>query len=263
MGKRHMPNTFWICRRELASFFCSPIAYVILTAWTVLMGIFYSGSFLTYAAISMQLARNPQAAAQYNITPTSGILEPVFSSVTVILLFVAPLLTMRLFSEEKKQGTMELMLTFPLRNGQMFAGKYLSVLSIYLVMLAITLVYPLILSAFVRVEWGIVSAAYLGMLLTGMAFLSVGLLASSWTSNQIVAAMVAFMVLLATFLMDFLAASASAPVAAVLRHLSIGMHLRNFIRGIIDTRDIIYLLNINILCGFLALRSLEYYRWRG
>ena len=133
-----MHNTFYICRRELASFFFSPIAYVILAAWTVLMGFFYSGAFLSYASVSMQLARNPQAAAQYNITPTSAVLEPVFSSVTVILLFVAPLLTMRLFSEEKKQGTIELMLTFPLRNGQLFAGKYLAVLSIYLTMLAIT-----------------------------------------------------------------------------------------------------------------------------
>ena len=258
-----MHNTLWICRRELASFFFSPIAYVILAAWTVLMGIFYSGSFLAYAVVSMQLARNPQAAAQYNITPTSAVLEPVFSSVTVILLFVAPLLAMRLFSEEKKQGTMELMLTFPLRNGQIFAGKYLSILSIYLIMLVVTLAYPVILSAFVKVEWTIVSSAYLGMLLTGMAFLSVGLLASSWTSNQIVAAMIAFMVLLATFLMDFLASAASEPLSSVLRHLSLGMHLRNFLRGIIDTRDIIYLVNINILCGFLVLRSLEYYRWRG
>ena len=257
-----MLNAYWICRRELTSFFFSPIAYVILAAWTVLMGIFYSGAFLTYAAVSMQLARNPQAAAQYNITPTSSVLEPVFSSVTVILLFVAPLLTMRLFSEEKKQGTMELMLTFPLRSGQMFAGKYLSVLSVYLVMLAITLIYPIILGAFVKVEWGVIFSAYLGMLLTGAAFLSVGLLASSWTSNQIVAAMVAFMVLLATFLMDFLAASASATVAEILRHLSVGMHLRNFIRGVLDTRDIIYLVNINILCGFLVFRSLEYYRWK-
>ena len=169
-----MHNTFYICRRELTSFFFSPIAYVILAAWTVLMGFFYSGAFLSYAVVSMQLARNPQAAAQYNITPTSAVLEPVFSSVTVILLFVAPLLTMRLFSEEKKQGTIELMLTFPLRNGQLFAGKYLSVLFIYLIMLAITIVYPIILSAFVKVDWTIVSSAYLGMVLTGMAFLSVG-----------------------------------------------------------------------------------------
>ena len=258
-----MHNTFYICRRELTSFFFSPVAYVILAAWSVLMGIFYSGAFLSYAVVSMQLARNPQAAAQYNITPTSAVLEPVFSSVTVILLFVAPLLTMRLLSEEKKQGTIELMLTFPLRNGQMFAGKYLSVLSIYLIMLAITLVYPIILSTFVKVDWSIVSSAYLGMILAGMAFLSVGLLASSWTSNQIVAAMIAFMILLATFLMEALAIAASEPLSSILRHLSVGMHMRNFIRGIIDTRDIIYLININILCGFLVLRSLEYYRWRG
>jgi len=258
-----MRNVWLVCKRELASFFFSPIAYVVLAAWTFLMGIFFSGAFLNYALISLQIARNPQAAAQFNITPTSGILEPVFSSVSVVLLFVTPLLTMRLFSEEKKLGTIELLLTYPLRHGQLLAGKYISVLCLYLMMLALTLVYPVILSVFVSVEWPVVGSAYLGMLLMGSAFLSLGLLASSWTSNQIVAAMAAFMILLVSFILDFMAPSMGPALSAVFQHLAIGVHLRNFIRGLVDTRDVIYLLTINVLCLFLAMRSLEYYRWRG
>lgn len=258
-----MINIWFVGRRELASFFFSPIAYVVLAAWTLIMGVFFSGAFHNYALISMQMMRNPRAAEQLNLTPTSAILGPVFSSTTVILLFVVPLLTMRLFSEEKKQGTMELLLTYPLRDGEMLAGKFLSALMLYVLMLALTLVYPITVSAFVEVEWPVIASAYLGMFLLGSAFLSVGILASSLSSNQIVSAMVAFMVLLVSFVLDFLSASTGETLGAVLRYLSMGVHLRNFIQGIMDTRDIVFLVCVNILCLFLTMRSLEYYKWRG
>ncbi len=262
-GGAAMRNVGLIIRREMASYFFSPIAYVLLAGWTFMMGIFFSGSFLNYAAISLQIMRNPRAAAQLNLTPTSGVLEPVFSSVSIILLFVVPLLTMRLFSEEKKEGTIELLLTYPIRDGQVLAAKFLSALFMYLIMMAITLLYPLILAMFVEIEWGVVGSGYLGMILMGSAFLSLGVLASTLTSNQIIAAMLTFMILLVSFVLDFLAVSAGEIAGAVIRHLSIGNHLRNFIRGIIDTRDIVYLLNVTVLCLFLSLRSLEFYKWRG
>lgn len=258
-----MSNIWLVSRRELASFFYSPVAYVVLGAWSLIMGVFFSGAFTNYALLSMQIMRNPRAAEQLSFTPTSAILGPVFSSTTIVLLFVTPLLTMRLFSEEKKQGTMELLLTYPLRDGEMLIGKFLSALLMYLLMLVLTLIYPVIMSAFVEVEWPVIASGYLGMFLMGSAFLSVGLFASSLTSNQIVSAMVAFMVLLVSFILDFLSNSVGETLAAVLRHLSMGIHLRNFIQGIIDTRDVIYLVNVNILCLFLAMRSLEYYKWRG
>lgn len=254
-------NIWLICRRELAAYFFSPIAYVLLAGWAFMMGIFFSGAFLNFAAISMQLMRNPRAAARLNAT--AGVLEPVFSSVTIILLFLIPVLTMRLFSEEKKQGTIELLLTYPIRDGQVLAGKFVSALLMYLIMLAITLAYPVILSAYTEVDWAVVGSGYLGMFLMGSAFLAIGLFVSSLTSNQIVAAALAFMVLLVSFIMDFLSVSAGPVAGEVIRHLSIGSHLRNFIRGLVDTRDIIYLLNVNVLFIFLSMRSLEYYRWRG
>ena len=258
-----MYNIWLICRRELSSFFFSPIAYVIHAAWTLLLGVFYSGSFLNYAVISLQIMRNPQAAARLNLTPTSAILGPVFSSTTVILLFVIPLLTMRLFSEEKKQGTMELILTYPLRDIEVLLGKYLSAILLYVIMLALTFIYPAILAAFVAVDWSVVGASYLGLFLMGSAFMAVGVFASSLTSNQIVAAMIAFMVLLASFVLDFLSVSSGPFISGLLRHLSLGLHLRSFIQGVIDTRDIVFLVNVNVLCLFLAMRSLEYYKWRG
>lgn len=258
-----MNNVWLVSRRELASFFYSPIAYVVLGAWSLIMGVFFSGAFTNYALISLQVMRNPRAAEQLNLTPTSAILSPVFSSTTIVLLFVTPLLTMRLFSEEKKQGTMELLLTYPLRDGEMLIGKYLSAVMLYLLMLILTLIYPVILGAFVEVEWPVVASGYLGMFLMGSAFLSIGLFASSLTSNQIVSAMVAFMILLVSFILDFLSASVGEMLGAVLRHLSMGVHLTNFIQGIIDSRDVIYLVNVNIFCLFLSMRSLEYYKWRG
>lgn len=256
-----MRNVWFICRRELAAYFFSPVAYVLLAGWAFMMGIFFSGSFLNFASISMQLMRNPRALERLNAT--AGVIEPVFSSVTIILLFLVPILTMRLFSEEKKQGTIELLMTYPIRNGQVLAGKFLSVLFIYLIMLALTLFYPVILSAYTDVDWPVVGTGYLGMALMGSAFLSIGLFISSLTSNQIIAAAMAFMVLLVSFIMDFLSISAGPVAGEIIRHLSVGAHLRNFIRGLIDTRDIIYLLNVNILFIFLTMRSLEYYRWRG
>jgi ABC-2 type transport system permease protein len=264
-----MRNVWLICRRELGAFFFSPIAYVILVAWAGIMGFFYSQAFLNYAVASMQLMRNPQLAARYaeaGVTPTTFVLNGgVFGIIALILLFVSPLLTMRLFSEEKKEGTIELLLTYPMRDWEMLMGKYLSALLMYLIMLALTFVYPVLLSAFVEVEWSVVGAAYLGMFLMGSAFLSIGLLASSLTSNQIIAAIASFVILLLSFVMGIGAISQlmGPTVGAVMRHMSIGVHLASFTRGIIDTRDVVYLINVNILCLFLSMRSLEYYKWRG
>ena len=166
-------------------------------------------------------------------------------------------------SEEKKQGTMELILTYPLRDIEVLLGKYLSAILLYVIMLALTFIYPAILAAFVAVDWSVVGASYLGLFLMGSAFMAVGVFASSLTSNQIVAAMIAFMVLLASFVLDFLSVSSGPFISGLLRHLSLGLHLRSFIQGVIDTRDIVFLVNVNVLCLFLAMRSLEYYKWRG
>lgn len=259
-----MNSVLVVCKRELSSFFFSPIAYVVLGVWSLFMGGFFSSAFAQYGMISMQLSRNPQLAAQYNITPTSWILsQQVFASVSVTLLFITPLLTMKLFSEEKKQGTMEMLLTYPIKDTQILLGKFFSVVCIYLLMLSVLLIYPVLLSTFVRVEWSVIASSFLGIFLMGCSFLSVGLLASSWTSNQIIAAMSAFMILLLSFIVEFLSASAPAMISAVLRQMSIGLHLKNFVSGIIDTRDIVFFLSLIFVCLFLSLRSLESHRWRG
>ncbi len=258
-----MYNIRLIYRRELASLFFSPIAYVVMTAWALIMGFFFASAFTRYAALSMQLVRNIEAAQRLNITPTSAILEPVFSIVSVILLFITPLLTMRLFSEEKKEGTIELLLSYPIRDGEILAGKYLAILTMYLVMLGMTFVFPLIVWFFVDVDWGIIASGYLGMLLLGSAFLSLGVFASSITSNQIIAAMITFLILLLSFVLDFISVSVSPVGGAILRHLSLNIHSRNFIFGIIDTKDIVFFLTVNIFCLFLAMRSLELYKWKG
>jgi ABC-2 type transport system permease protein len=173
------------------------------------------------------------------------------------------MLTMRLFAEEKKSGTIELLLTYPERDGEVLLGKYLAALALFAVLLALTLVYPGLVSAFTRVEWGPVLTGYLGLLLTGATFLAVGVLVSSLTENQIVAGFGAFGILLAFWIVGWGAEWASGNLRAVLQYVSIPEHIDGFSRGVIDTKDVVYYLSAIGLALFLTLRSLDSKRWRG
>jgi ABC-2 type transport system permease protein len=176
-----------------------------------------------------------------------------------------PLVTMRLFAEERRSGTIELLLTYPVRDGAVLVGKYLAALTLYGTMIAATLAYPAIVLWVARanVEWGPLLTGYIGLLLMGGMFLAVGLLASSLTENQIVAAVVTFGVLLIFWIIGWTAEFATGTLGVVLTHLSILEHNDTFAKGVLDTKDIIYYLNFTFLALFLALRSLESRRWNG
>jgi ABC-2 type transport system permease protein len=209
----------------------------------------------------MQAAMNPQMGRDLNVT--DSVLRPLFANVSVILLLLMPLVTMRLFAEERRSGTIELLLTYPVRDGAVLAGKYLAALTMYGVMVVGTLAYPAMLVSFARVEWGPLLTGYLGLLLMGAMFLAVGLFASSLTENQVVAAIVTFGVLLMFWIIGWTAEFAGGPLGAVLTHLSILDHNDTFAKGVLDTKDIIYYVNFTVLALFLALRSLEARRWSG
>jgi ABC-2 type transport system permease protein len=181
----------------------------------------------------------------------------------VILLFIMPLLTMRLFAEEKRQGTIELLLTYPVRDLAAVLAKFAACLAVYVVMLGLTGVYPVLLVTFAQPEVGPILAGYLGLLLLGAAFISLGALASSLTENQIVAAAITFGVLLIFWVIGWSSQFAGSDVGWLLSHLSLLDHFDNFPKGIIDTKDVIFYLNFMVLCLFLTLRSLESHRWRG
>jgi ABC-2 type transport system permease protein len=174
-----------------------------------------------------------------------------------------PFITMRLLAEERQTGTIELLLTYPLRDWEVLLGKYLAVLGLYTLLLVLTLLYPLTLAYFARVEWGTVLSGYIGMFLMGSAFLAVGLFASSLTGSQIVAAAWTFGILLLLWVIGWGADSLGGTWGKVLQHLSTMEHNDNFAKGVLDTKDVLYYVNLTLLALFLAYRSLEVRRWKG
>lgn len=250
-----------IFKKEMRLYFTSPIAWVILTIFLFVAGYFFYAIFAFYTLASMQAAMNPAMARDLNVT--DSVLRPLFSNVSVILLLLMPLVTMRLFAEERRSGTIELLLTYPVRDGAVLVGKYLAALALYAVMLALTLTYPAMVVYFTRVEWGPLVTGYLGLVLLGATFLAVGIFASSLTENQIVAAITTFGVLLIFWVIGWSADYVGGAWGRVLSHLSLIEHFDSFAKGVLDTRDILYYVNFTVVALFLTLRSLEARRWKG
>jgi ABC-2 type transport system permease protein len=250
-----------IFKKEMRLYFTSPVAWVIITIFLFIAGYFFYSIFAFYTLASMQSAMNPQMARDLNVT--DSVLRPLFSNISVILLLLMPLITMRLFAEERRSGTIELLLTYPVRDGAVLLGKYLAALALYAIMLAFTLLYPAIVIYFAKVEWGPLLTGYLGLLLMGATFLAVGIFASSLTENQIVASITTFGVLLILWVVGWSAEYVGGAWGRVLSHLSILEHFETFARGVLDTKDVIFYVNATVLALFLALRSLETRRWKG
>jgi ABC-2 type transport system permease protein len=250
-----------IWKKEMRLYFGSPVAYVVFTFFLLIAGWFFSQIFLFYSDASMRAFMQPQMAQSLSIT--DNVMRPLFTNMSVVLLFLIPMLTMRLFAEEKRSGTIELLLTYPVRDGEVLLGKFLAGLSLFVILLLLTLLYPAIVASFARVEWGPILTGYVGLLLTGGTFLAVGVLMSSLTENQIVAGFGTFGVLLALWVIGWGAEWAGGNLRAVLQYLSIPDHMDGFGRGFIDTKDVVYFASAIAVALFLTLRSLESKRWRG
>jgi ABC-2 type transport system permease protein len=248
-------------KKEMRVYFTSPIAYAVFAVFTIVVGFFFFAVFNYYQLISQQAAMNPMAARDLSVT--EGVLRPLFQNISVIMLFMLPIVTMRLFAEEKRSGSIELLLTYPIRDGEVLLGKYLAALSVMIGMLALTLAYPAMVASAAQLEWGTLLTGYLGLILQGAAFIAIGIMISSLTENQIVAALATFGTLLMFWVVSWAAESAPMGLRQVLSHLSITEHFETFAKGVIDTKDLIYYLNLTIVSLFLTLRSLESKRWRG
>ncbi|GAG97388.1 unnamed protein product [marine sediment metagenome] len=235
-----MRNTTTIALREFKSYLASPMAYVVTGIFLVLTGFFFQSSPTTYSETSI-----------------NGFL--VWGS--ILLLLLASVLTMRLLAEERKMGTLELLLTAPVRDSEVILGKFLGSLGILTVMLVLTFYYPILLMWFGDPDMGPIATGYLGLFLLGCTSLAVGLFASSLTSNQIVAAVVAGGVLCALWFLGMAADLLPEAMGEVISYLSLYYHFPDFMKGVIDTRGIIYYLSITVLFLFLAMRSLESSRW--
>jgi ABC-2 type transport system permease protein len=191
------------------------------------------------------------------------LIGPVLMNATVILLFVFPLITMRTYAEEKRSGTIELLLTSPITDWQIILGKFFGALALYAVMLAVTLIHIAVLFWYGDPEWKPVATGYLGLLLMGACFISAGLLISSLTKNQIVAGMVTFAVFLLLWVINWIGQSFGPTGQAIVSHLSITEHLDDFARGIIDTKHLIYYASFIVFGLFLTAKSVDSERWRG
>jgi ABC-2 type transport system permease protein len=204
---------------------------------------------------------NPAMGRELNVT--DSVMRPLFSNLTVILLLLMPMVTMRLFAEERRSGTIELLLTYPVRDGAVLLGKFFAALTLYAVMLLLTLLYPAIVAYFVRVEWGVLLTGYVGLLLMGATFIAVGVCISSFFENQIMAGTVTFLVLLMFWVIGWSGDAAGGVWKTILSELSIIEHYDTFAKGIFDTKDVIYYVNFTLLALFVGLKSLEARRWKG
>jgi gliding motility-associated transport system permease protein len=257
-------DTFHIAGKELGAYFVSPIAYVVLTGFVVLTGWFFFNLLVQFnRMIGMyEMMQRPDIASQLNLNEM--VMLPLLYNMTIVLLLMIPLITMRLFSEEKKLKTDELLLTSPISIHSIVLGKYLASLFFLLLMLCLTALYPGILFKYGQPapELGPVVSGYLGLFLLGASFVAVGLFASSLTENQIVAAVVCFVTLLLFFVIGWPAETVGATSGKVLEYLSLIDHFAEFSKGLLDGQHVVYFLSFILFALFLTKRSIESTRWR-
>lgn len=236
--------------KELRTYFSSMLAYIVLSMFLLLSGYFFYTNLAFFVMMGgMDLPR--------------GLWQYQFHDLRQVLLFVIPFLTMRLFAEEKKLGTMELLWTYPIRDGAVMLGKYAACLTMVVVMLGLSIVHPLCVAWFYPVVPGPLIAGYLGVLLLAAAFAACGLWVSSLTDSQLVAGSVTLGLLLFFWILTWNQAAADPQVIAILTPLSLFDRFHTFARGAIDTRDVAFLLLFTVFFLSLTLFTLESRRWRG
>ena len=249
-----------IYRKELQYYFQSITAYVMIGLFLALSGYFFYSIFRYYNYLSYQAGRDPSLAATLNLI--EGVMRPLMGNVSVVLLFALPLLTMRLLAEEKKQGTFELLLTYPLGDAAVVMGKYLAALSVFALMLAGSLLYPLLLVIYSNPEPGPIVTSYIGLFLMGASFVAMGIFFSSITSNQIIAGAATFGVSLFFLIIGWAAPFVGSTFSKVLSQISILEHYDTFAKGIINLQDVTYYVFLTVFFLFMTLRSLESAHWR-
>jgi len=247
-----MRRTWGLYKKEVRSYFVTPLFYVVATVFLCLCGwFFYSDlNFFTQFGFGMDILSN--------------FFQLLFVDIaTKAMTFTVPLLTMRLFAEERKLGTIELLFTYPLRDSEIVAGKYLAAATIFLIMLAATLVYPVYLYTIQPFSTGVVTSGYSGLLLLGLVFIAVGLFVSSLTDSQVVAGVFSLFLVGALWLMSWNEGAGSERLMNVVKAFSTFDHFWNFSKGVIDSSDVLYYLLLVALFSILTLRVLESRRWRG
>ncbi len=256
-----MRNVLTIVNKELRAYFVSPIAYVVLTGFLLLGGWFFF-NLLSRFNLLLTIYTQLQQGAEDQLNLNDFVIAPLMHNLSIILVILVPMITMRAYAEEKKGGTYELLLTSPIRTGEIVLGKFLASFLFVCVMLGMTGVYPAVLIAFGNPEIGVIVAGYLGLLLLATSFVAVGLLASSFTENQIIAAVSGLVATLLLYIIGWPADTAGDVLGPILRYLSVTEHFAEMAKGLIDTKDLVYFASLILLSLFLTQRSVESLRWR-
>jgi len=256
-----MRNVLAIAHKELRAYFSSPIAYVVIGFFALVFGWMYASILNWFVGQGMQMGM--QFGGPQNLNINQQMIRPLLLNMTVVFLFLLPLVTMRTYAEEKRAGTIELLLTSPVTDLQIILGKFFGALSLYAAMLAITLVHFGLLFVFGNPEWRPLASAYLGLLLFGGCFIALGLFISSLTSNQIVAGAATFAVFLLLWVMDWIGSMFGPRAEEIFKYISMTGHLDDFVKGVVDTKHLVYYVTFIAFGLFLTARSVDTERWRG
>ena len=252
-----MRNIWTIAGKEIRSLFVSPIAYVVLTGFQLLGGWFFFNLMFRFNYLLTLYTGLQNSEGLQSLNLNEHVMAPLLHNLTIVLVIMIPIITMRAFAEEKRSGTYELLLTSPLKVTEIVLGKLFGSAAFIAVMILLTGIYPGILLLYGNPELGMIASGYLGLFLLGAVFVSVGLLTSSLTENQIVAAVSCFVVLLLLYVISWPAETAGSVLGGALKYLSVVEHFGELVKGLIDTQDIVYFLSLVALSLFLAHRSVE------
>ncbi len=258
--RKSLRNISAIAGKELRGYFASPVAWVMMGLFALIFGWFFINYATYFVRNSMQAALS---GGPSTMNVNQDLIRPLFSNASVLILFLLPMVTMRTYSEEKRSGTIELLLTSPLTDFEIIIGKFLGTVGLYVALLAVTALYIGMLFLYGNPEWRPLIAGYLGLLLLGSCFIAVGLFISSLTKNQMVAGAATFIVGLLFWVIGWFADSAGATTGQVLSYLSITQQFDDFGKGVIDTAHIVYYLSFISFGLFLSLKSVDSERWRG
>jgi ABC-2 type transport system permease protein len=256
-----MGNVLAIANKELRSYFASPIAYIVLGLFALLFGYFFVSILYFFIRQSMQMGMGMGGPQSVNVNQM--LIRNLLQNFTILDLFLLPMVTMRTYAEEKRSGTIELLLTSPVTDFQIVLGKFLGAMALYVAMLAVSLIHIAVLFVYGNPEWKPIVTAYLGLLLLGGCFVSLGLFISSLTKNQIVAGMVTFGVFLFLWVITWIGSFSGPTVDKLTNYLSIIDHLDDFLKGVIDTTHLVYYLSFITFGLFLTAKAVDTERWKG
>ena len=254
-----MRNIWIIWRKEMNSYFVSPIAYLLLTMFGLIFGFFFWNALGYFALMGMESQMRGQ---MFPMNLNEQVIRPLLSNASVVGLFFIPLITMRLFAEEKRSGTMELLATSPIRDLEVILGKWFAAVTLYACMLLFTALNFAFLFKYGNPDWKPLAIGYLGLLLQAGGLLAIGTFISTLTKNQIIAGAATFGVCLLLWVLEWVSGYETATWAQVLAYMSVITHFESFAKGVLDTKDVIFYLTVIFLGLFFTARSMESLRWR-